>query len=189
MAHEEASGGPTGRGVADGRLQQRRRGVGRGRHGPTDPANLTGEITVLTNRTDLVTDGTLDRYAAEFRKMYPKVTVKFEGITDYEGEVKIRMNSDDYGDVLLIPQLGYRRPTTRSSSSRSATQASSQDSTAFIDYGHRVNGKVYGIASTGNAHGLRLQQEGLEAGRDHRAADDAGASSWTALQAIKAKPA
>ena len=26
-------------------------------------------------------------------------------ITDYEGEVKIRMNSDEYGDVLLIPQV------------------------------------------------------------------------------------
>ncbi|WP_347606762.1 extracellular solute-binding protein [Acrocarpospora sp. B8E8] len=72
---------------------------------PSDPAKITGEITVLTNRTDLVTDGTMKKYADEFNKTYPQVTVKFEGITDYEGEVKIRMNTENYGDVLLIPNV------------------------------------------------------------------------------------
>ncbi|WP_218009281.1 ABC transporter substrate-binding protein [Herbidospora cretacea] len=68
-----------------------------------DPAKVTGTVTVLTNRTDLVTDGTMEKYATEFKKTYPDVTVKFEGVTDYEGEVKIRMNTENYGDVLLIP--------------------------------------------------------------------------------------
>ncbi|GEL95564.1 ABC transporter substrate-binding protein [Cellulomonas composti] len=62
-----------------------------------------GEITVLTWRTDLVEDGTFDRYVSEFKAKYPDVTdVKVEGITDYEGEVKTRMNTEDYGDVLAI---------------------------------------------------------------------------------------
>ncbi|MCK2216334.1 extracellular solute-binding protein [Actinomadura sp. ATCC 31491] len=68
-----------------------------------DPAKVSGDITVLTNRTDLVNDGTMKKYAAEFAKVYPGVRVTFEAITDYEGEVKIRMNTDNYGDVLLIP--------------------------------------------------------------------------------------
>src|SRR5690349_14996184 len=70
---------------------------------PTDPANVSGDITVLTHKTDLAADGTLDRYAAEFNKIYPNVHVKFEAIVAYETDVKIRMNSDDYGDVLMIP--------------------------------------------------------------------------------------
>ena len=70
---------------------------------PSDPAKVSGDITVLTNRTDLVQDGTLKKYAAKFNKLYPNVKVTFQGITDYEGEVKIRMNTSNYGDVLLIP--------------------------------------------------------------------------------------
>lgn len=70
---------------------------------PTDPAEVTGDIKVLTRRTDLVQDGAMKKHAAEFSKVCPKVHVTFEGITDYEGEVKIRMNTSNYGDVLMIP--------------------------------------------------------------------------------------
>src|SRR5690349_19919016 len=45
---------------------------------PTDPTKVTGDITVLTHKTDLAQDGTLARYAAEFNKTYPNVHVKFE---------------------------------------------------------------------------------------------------------------
>ncbi|MFE0997135.1 carbohydrate ABC transporter substrate-binding protein, partial [Streptomyces mutabilis] len=67
---------------------------------PVNPDGVSGDITVLTNRTDLIQDGTMKKYAAEFNKTYPEVKVEFEGLTDYEGEVKIRMNTEDYGDVL-----------------------------------------------------------------------------------------
>src|SRR4051794_10176194 len=67
---------------------------------PTDPSKVTGDVKVLTQRTDLVQDGSMKKYAAEFNKIHPKVHVTFEGITDYEGEVKIRMNTSNYGDVL-----------------------------------------------------------------------------------------
>ncbi len=70
---------------------------------PSDPRKVSGEIKVLTQRTDLVQSGAMKRYAAAFNKVYPEVKVTFEGITDYEGEVKIRMNTKEYGDVLLIP--------------------------------------------------------------------------------------
>lgn len=68
-----------------------------------DPGTISGDLTVLTNRTDLDEDGTFDKYAADFKVKYPDVTVTFEAITDYEGEVRTRMNTDAYGDVLLIP--------------------------------------------------------------------------------------
>ncbi|WP_319020134.1 hypothetical protein [Streptomyces sp. C8S0] len=52
---------------------------------PLGPAGVSGEIKVLTQRTDLVQSGAMKRYADEFNKVYPKVKVTFEGITDYEG--------------------------------------------------------------------------------------------------------
>ena len=60
----------------------------------TDVAtDVSGSITVLTNRTDIV-DTVFADYADQFNQIYPDVDVKFEAITDYEGEVKIRMNTD-----------------------------------------------------------------------------------------------
>jgi len=59
-------------------------------------------ITVLTNRTDRV-DTTFPQYVADFNKVYPNIEVVFESMTDYQGQTKIRMNTEDYGDVLLIP--------------------------------------------------------------------------------------
>jgi len=69
-----------------------------------DDGTPSGTLNVLTWRTDLVEDGTFDKYVEEFKKKYPEVTdVKVEGVKDYEGTVKTRMNTDDYGDVLAIP--------------------------------------------------------------------------------------
>ncbi|GKX29972.1 sugar ABC transporter substrate-binding protein [Vallitalea longa] len=70
----------------------------------TNKDELKGEIIVLTNRTNLV-DTDFPRYAKKFNETYPKVKVSFEGMADYEGQVKIRMNTEDYGDVLLIPNI------------------------------------------------------------------------------------
>jgi len=64
---------------------------------------ITGDITVLTNRTDRVDDKTFDGYAAKFKELYPGINVKFEGIKDYDGEVTTRMSTSDYGDVLARP--------------------------------------------------------------------------------------
>src|SRR5215216_5926407 len=70
---------------------------------PAAAQTLYGTITVLSHRTDLDTDGTLARYSEEFKALYPDVTVNWETITDYAGEVATRLNTSDYGDVLNIP--------------------------------------------------------------------------------------
>lgn len=64
---------------------------------------IKGEITVLTHRTDIVDTVFKEQYLPRFNEKYPDVKVNFEAVTDYEGAVKIRMNTDDYGDVLVIP--------------------------------------------------------------------------------------
>ncbi|WP_329347503.1 ABC transporter substrate-binding protein [Streptomyces sp. NBC_01261] len=150
----------------------------------TDLGSVSGTITVLTHRTDLVQNGTMKKYAAAFNKIYPKVTVKFEGITDYEGEVKIRMNTDNYGDVLMIPNAIAKKDYP--------SFFASLGSNAQLSKGYRftgntnVGGKVYGLALVGNANGFVYNKDVWK---------KAGITSWPTstrefvadLKAIKAK--
>jgi ABC-type glycerol-3-phosphate transport system substrate-binding protein len=115
-----------------------------------DAGKISGDITVLTQRTDLVDNVLLD-YKKKFEAKYPGVTVKFEGITDYEGEVAIRMNTNDYGDVLMIPRsvtkdklANYFEPLGK--------QADLSKKYLFTD-DQSFDGTTYGIATVGNAQG------------------------------------
>ena len=58
-------------------------------------------LNVLTSRTDIV-GTTLKKFGDDY-KAKTGVTIKWEGITDYNGDVKVRLNSKNYGDVLYIP--------------------------------------------------------------------------------------
>ncbi|MCX7656371.1 MAG: hypothetical protein N2Z76_07590, partial [Treponemataceae bacterium] len=59
---------------------------------------VSGKIVVLTHRTDWVNTKFQD-YKKAFNAKYPKVEVEFEAITDYEGTVRTRMSTKEYGDV------------------------------------------------------------------------------------------
>ncbi|MFI8081750.1 extracellular solute-binding protein [Kitasatospora sp. NPDC086009] len=151
-----------------------------------DPAKVSGSITVLTNRTDQLGEGILDKYAAEFKKVYPNVKVKFEGMKDYEGEVKIRMNTENYGDVLPIPSdLSIAQFPHFFSPLGEAAELSKQYQ--WTDYS-TVAGKVYGIANYGTVTGFVYNKKVWA---------DAGVTEWpktpeefvTALKALKAKGA
>lgn len=115
-------------------------------------AAVSGEITVLTQRTDLDQSGRLAEYAAEFNKVYPDVKVTFESITTYEQDVRTRMNTEDYGDVLVIPGS-----VTQSELSTFfeplGTVADLGAKYRFINE-QAFEGTVYGIATTANAQGL-----------------------------------
>jgi ABC-type glycerol-3-phosphate transport system substrate-binding protein len=63
--------------------------------------NLSGTITVLTHHTDMV-DNLFQDYIKAFNAKYPNVKVELEGITDYATTARTRMNTDDYGDVLMM---------------------------------------------------------------------------------------
>src|ERR1043166_4508984 len=115
----------------------------------TKAQTLSGTITVLNHRTDLDKDGTLAKYSAAFKALYPGVTVNWETITDYAGEVATRLNTKDYGDVLNIPPS-----VTPDKFSEFFTPLGSVDDLGkkyqFINEG-AYDGTVYGIATTGNA--------------------------------------
>ncbi|MEU2283649.1 ABC transporter substrate-binding protein [Streptomyces sp. NPDC013178] len=114
---------------------------------PDDPSQVSGNITVLTVRTDLVQNGTMKKYAAEFNKTYPKVKVEFQGLTNYEAEIKIRMNTEDYGDVLLIPGVIEKNDYPKFFASL-GTEAERAKKYRFTDF-TTVDGKVYGQSPVG----------------------------------------
>jgi len=62
---------------------------------------ISGEITFIHQRTDL-NDNLFVEYVEEFNKIYPDVKVNLETMTDYKGEIAIRMSTEEYGDVLMI---------------------------------------------------------------------------------------
>ena len=153
-------------------------------------ANVSGSITVLTNRTDLDQDGTLKKYAAAFNKIYPNVAVKFQAITDYEGEVKTRMNTEDYGDVLLIPPSISRAdyPKFFSPLGDATTLAKTYNWIDTSTADGKLDGQAYGLATFGNANGMVYnkkvwQQAGITT-------DPTSSAQFISdLQAIKSKTA
>ncbi|WP_238014884.1 ABC transporter substrate-binding protein [Dactylosporangium sp. AC04546] len=116
-----------------------------------DDGKIGGEITVLTQRTDIVNTVFQD-YKKKFEAKYPGTTVKFEAITDYEGEVRVRMNTDDYGDVLLIPN-SVNADQLPSFFEPLGTVDELQGKYRFVRTEQTFGGKVYGLAITGNAQG------------------------------------
>lgn len=128
---------------------------------PTTAQTLSGTITVLNHRTDLDKDGTLAKYSAAFKAVYPGVTVNWETITDYAGEVATRLNTKDYGDVLNIPP-SLTQDKYPDFFTPLGTVADLGKKYQFINEG-AYNGTVYGIATTGNANGLLYNKDVFKA--------------------------
>lgn len=118
------------------------------------------KITVITHRTDLV-DNLFQEYIIEFNKKYPEIEVNFEPITDYEGEIKIRMNTTQYGDVLMIPKMDSKKelPDFFEPLGTVAEMSAKYEFTADQEY----DGYIYGISTVGNAQGIIYNTEVFKA--------------------------
>lgn len=126
----------------------------------TTEGEVGGEITVLTNRTDLV-DNTFADYAASFEKAYPGTTVKFEAITDYETDVSTRLSSGDYGDVLLIPNTVTKVQLAQFFEPLGSVDELSETYRFVSEQAYDDEG--YGVAITGNAQGIAYNKKVWEA--------------------------
>ena len=117
----------------------------------TIDAKSSGDIKVVTWRTDLVQDGTYKKWIAEFNKKYPDVKVTVEGITDYANEMLTRMSTKNFGDVIGIPTI---QPSQFSQFLEPLGKtADFQDTYRFLS-GASFDGTQYGIAWGGNANGI-----------------------------------
>ena len=116
-----------------------------------DYQDLKASIKVLTNRTDIV-DTVYKGYADEFMKMYPNIKVEYEGITDYEQSLELRLTTGDWGDLCFIPTS-----VDKSELSSYFTPLGDYD-TLDLTYNFvqdkSYEGTVYGIANGGTASGI-----------------------------------
>lgn len=121
-----------------------------------DFTELNAKLTVVTNRTDLIQDTPDGKefpdYIAEFNKMYPNISVTFEGITDYDTDMTSRLPSGSWGDICCIPSAlsnmdfnEYFVPI--------AGYDELKDTYEFIDQ-CMYDGTVYGIPTSGNVQGI-----------------------------------
>lgn len=122
-----------------------------------DSGEPSGEITVLTNRTDIV-DTTFADYAKAFEEKYPGTTVKFEALTDYEGDTKIRLNSKDYGDVLLIPSSNVTKDDYANYFEPLGSTEELSSQYRFTNEGS-FDGTAYGISTFGSAMGYVFNRD------------------------------
>lgn len=122
-------------------------------------SDLKGDITVITQRTDIV-DTVFKDYAAQFNKEYPNVKVNFQALSDYESQIKIRMNSDDYGDVLLLPTSIALADTPDFFEPLGTLDEMKQQYQGLEE--RTVDGKVYGIPVQINYSGIIYNKKVFE---------------------------
>lgn len=116
-----------------------------------DAVEVKADLQVITHRTDLI-DTVFADYISEFQEMYPNVTITYEGVTDYDGDMTTRLTSGDWGDICGIPttveksELGtYFEPISKLSDLENKYE--------FIDT-KAYEGTVYGVPTTGNVQGI-----------------------------------
>jgi raffinose/stachyose/melibiose transport system substrate-binding protein len=128
--------------------------------GSTAPASeLSGKIKVLTHRTDMVNDGTLDGYAKKFKEKYPKAEVEFEGLTNYATDIKVRLTTGEAGDVNM---LDGGMPTTDLPKYYEPLPDSLFTNAYFADV-RQLDGKRYGIATGVNTSGIVYNKKAFKA--------------------------
>lgn len=141
-------------------------------------------ITFINHKTDWAGNGKWDEYIKEFNENHPDIEVKVETITDYSGQLQIRMNSKDYGDVFMLPD------TVKPQDFAHFVEPIGEESELSEKYMGLSNksyqGTTYGLPIAVNVTGLLVNMKVFE---------DAGISTFpktpedfaTALKTIKEK--
>lgn len=117
-----------------------------------------GTITVLTHRTDM--DDVFKKYKEEFESQHPGTTVNFESINDYQNNMNTRMQTDDYGDVLMMP-ANITKNQYKDYYEPMGTREELKDKYDFLDSAD-VDGTVYGLSTGANANGFIYNEKVLK---------------------------
>ena len=116
-----------------------------------DYTDLTAEIKVLTQRTDLM-DTTFAEYKTRFNEMYPNITINYEGVTDYAESITMRLTTDDWGDVCMIPTTMDKVELPEHFITFGSTDELAKTYIMLNNFAY--GGQVYGMPSMGNAQGV-----------------------------------
>lgn len=116
-----------------------------------DYKDLEASVKVLTNRTDIV-DTVYKGYAEQFMELYPNIKVEYEGITDYEESLNLRLTTGDWGELCFIP-TGVAK-NELSTYFTPLGDFETLDETYNFVQDKSFDGTVYGIANGGTASGV-----------------------------------
>lgn len=115
---------------------------------------LSGEIEVLMTLSEYE----MRPYLDEFEKKYPNVNVKYTYYQNYEEEVMKRIETGDYGDVLLLPSFMKEDDFSTYLEPIGSLQGLSQKYN-FLEQSRRKNGIVYGVPSYAYLSGILYNKE------------------------------
>lgn len=124
-----------------------------------DYADLTANIKLLTNRTDLI-DTAFKDYVAKFNEIYPNITVEVSGETDYESTVITRLTTPDWGTICMIPNGVQKSELSTYFEPLGSTEKLSENYEFMT--AKEYQGTVYGIPSLGNASGIVYNKKVFE---------------------------
>ena len=116
-----------------------------------DYTDLTADIKVLTHKTDVV-DTKFAEYVTEFQKLYPNINITYEGITNYADDMTMRLTTDNWGDICMIPTTVDKSELPNQFISFGDMAALENSYIMLNNYAYE--GQVYGIPSMGNVQGI-----------------------------------
>ncbi|MBY9080564.1 carbohydrate ABC transporter substrate-binding protein [Paenibacillus sp. HN-1] len=120
---------------------------------------LSGTIVMLTNRVDLIENGTMDGYVKQFKQLYPEADVQIEGLSDYATDILVRLSTRDAGDVLLLPvNLPYYELEDFFEPLPSSLTAG-ESFQSFVSYGGHKYGMVTGNITEGIIYNKKAFKE------------------------------
>ena len=110
---------------------------------------IAGKLEILSN----IEESMMQEYLEAFRKKYPAVDIQYQYYIDYENEVKARMESGDYGDVLFVPGFVNAKDYTNYFMPLGSYEELS-DKYQYMESSKYVEQMVYGIPSSAYLSGI-----------------------------------
>nr|WP_308743003.1 extracellular solute-binding protein [uncultured Anaerocolumna sp.] len=124
-----------------------------------DYKDIKATIKFLTNRTDLV-DTIFADYIKKFQKIYPGINIEYEAATDYFEDITIRLTTDNWGDICMIPTTIDKNELPNLFVSFGDKPSLDKEYIMLNNFSYQD--KVYGIPSTGTAQGIVYNKKVFE---------------------------
>lgn len=142
---EEKETGGTGEQTMDVTIDQIKLGE--------DYTDIEANLKFLTHKTDVV-DTTFKGYIEEFQKLYPKINIEYEGITNYADDITTRLTTGDWGDICMVPTSVDKNELENyfTKFGDKATLGGIYEENMLNNYTYQDN--VYGIPSMANVQGI-----------------------------------
>lgn len=115
-------------------------------------------LHILTNRVDLIDNGGFEQYAQQFELKHPNVKLSFEGLTNYVSDISARLSTQEYGDVLLIPNHMKNKDLPQYFE---PLPNELFENIRFADY-KSYQGQRYGIAAGASSTGIVYNKKAFE---------------------------